>query len=104
MPPTYKQGTRHMMVTTPLGEDTLLLVGFTGIERMSGLYQFNLELVAKNTAKIEFDKILGQDVGVTMLINSATSANAAPGERYFRGICRRFAQGDRDEDFTYYRA
>ncbi len=99
----YKQGTRQMTVSTPLGPDKLLLIGFEGNEQISGIFNFRLELVAKNTTKIEFDKLLGKELAVTMLIDNE-SPGGEPKERYFRGICRRFAQGQRDEEFTSYRA
>ena len=92
-----------MTVSTPLGPDKLLLIGFEGNEQISGIFNFRLELVAKNTTKIEFDKLLGKELAVTMLIENE-SPGGEPKERYFRGICRRFAQGQRDEEFTSYRA
>src|SRR5215207_743453 len=101
---TYKQGGRPMLVTTPLTGDPLLLVGFTGVEQISGLYSFQLDLLAKNTTKIEFDKLLGKNIGVTMLIKNPAGGNAPPLERYFRGICKSLLQGHRDQEFTQFRA
>ena len=88
-----------MTVSTPLGADKLLLTGFEGTEQISGLFSFRLEMIATNlNAKdIKFDKLLGQELAVTMGMDDGK-------QRYFRGICRRFEQGDRDQDFTTYRA
>ena len=88
-----------MTVSTPLGADKLLLVGFEGTEQVSGIYSFRLDMVATNVnAKdVKFDQLLGKELGVTMVMHEGK-------ERYFRGICRRFEQGDRDKDFTTFRA
>src|SRR3954471_14014772 len=102
MATTYKQGTRQMTVSTPLGPDKLLLVGFTGTERISGLYSFELELIAENATAVPFDKLLGQELAITMLIDDGSDAATGHTQRYFRGICSRFSQGDRDEIFTTY--
>ena len=88
-----------MTVSTPLGEDKLLLVGFEGTEQISGLFSFRLDLVATNAnAKdVKFEDVLGKEMTVTMLMDGGKP-------RYFSGICRRFEQGNRDSDFTTYRA
>ena len=45
----YTQENRVMEVTTPLGKDVLLLVGFTGYEKSSpDLFSFQLDLFAEN--------------------------------------------------------
>ena len=99
MPEEYQQGTRPMTVSTPLGADKLLLVGFEGTEQVSGIYSFRLDMIATNTnAKdVKFDQMLGQELAVKMLMHEGE-------ERFFRGICRRFEQGDRDQNFTSFRA
>ena len=55
MPPTYLQANRSMTVTTPLGPDVLLLVGFTGYEGISQLFSFELELAAEDQSKVVFE-------------------------------------------------
>ncbi|MEO6784810.1 MAG: type VI secretion system tip protein VgrG, partial [Chthoniobacteraceae bacterium] len=88
-----------MKVSTPLGPDKLLLVGFEGKEEVSRLYSFRLEMLAANanSKDVKFDKLLGQELAVTMKMHGEK-------ERYFRGICRRIEQGNRDVEFTTYRA
>jgi type VI secretion system secreted protein VgrG len=101
--PKYTQANRLLAVTTPLGTDVLLLRRFTGEEMVSGLFRFELDLLAESTTTIAFDAILGQ--GVTVAV-------AMPGvsKRYFNGIVSRFAQGPRIPSaqgggtFTCYRA
>ena len=94
---TYQQAERPLTVTTPLGKDTLLLVGLSGTEAISQLFRYQLELVATNETNVPFDQILGKPV---------TAHIMAPGgdKRHVSGICCRFVQGGRDATFTSYRA
>ena len=92
----YTQQNRAMEVTTPVGTDKLLLIGFTGQESLSRLFNFHLDLIAENETDIAFDKLLGQKINVRLdLLNRE--------KRYFSGICNRVSQGERDEVFTHYR-
>ena len=93
-----------MTVSTPLGADKLLLMGFEGTEEISQLFSFRLDLIATNDTKIEFDKLLGQELTVTMQIQNEDPQSTDAKVRYFRGICRRFEQGNRGKEFTSYRA
>src|SRR5436190_11581373 len=97
MATTYTQATRSMEVTTPLGPDTLLLRGFSGSEAVSQLFHFQLDLLAENGKAIPFDKLLGQTVVVSLLVDAGK-------KRYFSGIISRFREGMPGEDFTRYRA
>jgi type VI secretion system secreted protein VgrG len=92
---TYTQSNRPITVTTPLGKDALLLVGFTGHEAISRLFSFHLELLAENKKEIAFDKLLGQKISVSL--------SHLDKKRFFNGICNRVSQGMRDETFTHYR-
>jgi len=95
-----------MTVSTPLGPDKLLLVGFEGTEQISGLFSFRLDLIAanSNSKDIKFDALLGQELTVSMRIQNESPQDTEAKVRYFRGICRRFEQGNRDLEFTSYRA
>ena len=94
---TFAATKRLWTVTTPLGgEDVLLLVGFTGHEGLSQLFQFHLDLVALNNKDIPFDKLLGQKVSIGLVLSNNKT-------RYFHGICSRVSQGVRDATFTAYR-
>jgi len=102
----YQQATRQMLVTTPLGKDKLLLAGFEGTEQISGLYGFQLDLVAANSdaGNVKFDKLLGQEITITLVIQDEDPESSSALQRYFSGICRKFSQGARDQDFTYFQA
>lgn len=99
----YTQSRRPMMVSTPLGANKLLLVGFEGTEEVSKLFTFRLDLLATNGMPVQFEKLLGQPMLVSVRIVNEGSDSAAK-YRYFSGICSRFSQGNRDNDFTEYQA
>ena len=102
----YKQTNRQMSVTTSLGADKLLLIGFEGSDQMSCLSAYRLDLAAANgnAPAILFDKLLGEEFLVTMWIENPDPNGVARTERTFRGLCREFSQGARDKEFTYYQA
>src|SRR2546426_616023 len=64
----YTQANRPLGVTTPLGEDALLLVGFQGHEAISQLFRFQLALLAAKETAIAFDKIVGQPATVKLVL------------------------------------
>jgi type VI secretion system secreted protein VgrG len=92
---TYIQADRPLSVTTPLGKDALLLTAFQGVEGVSRMFSYRLELLAENETAIGFDRLLGQRITVRL---------AMPGdeERFFNGLCKRVSQGHRDQTFTRY--
>jgi type VI secretion system secreted protein VgrG len=94
---TYTQANRPLAVTTPLGADALLLVGFQGHEAISQLSHFRLELLAPRQVYVPFDKLVGQPAAVRLSLPGG-------GRRFFHGLVNRFTQGGRDETFTHYRA
>jgi type VI secretion system secreted protein VgrG len=97
----YKQTNRSIQVSTPLGADALLITGFQGTEQLSHLFSVELKLIASNSASIDFGQLVGND----MLVRIATRGDGETSQwRYFSGICARFSQGDRNEDFTSYYA
>jgi type VI secretion system secreted protein VgrG len=90
----YTQQGRLIAIDTPLGDDVLLLQGFTGHEGISRLFSFHLDLLSDNNA-ISFDDIVGQNVTVSVTL-------ADQSERYFNGFVSRFAQSGADARFTHY--
>lgn len=97
MDASFTQENRVLKITTPLGKDVLLLQGFSGQEAISSMFQFHLDLLAENQRTIAFDSLLGQKVGVSLMLPAGK-------ERYFHGIVSSFSQGGRDQRFTRYRA
>ena len=90
----YSQENRLISLTTPLGEDKLLLAGFSGREAISRLFSFHLDLLTEQ-GPIEFSNIIGKNVTISI----AQSDNTP---RYFNGLVSRFAQSGADSKFMKY--
>lgn len=96
MSSTYIQKTLRLTVTTPLGENKLLLKAINGEEQISGLFHFQLEMVSEDQ-KLDFSGIVGKNVTVTLLLNDGT-------KRYINGIVGRFKQENSNVRLTTYYA
>jgi type VI secretion system secreted protein VgrG len=90
----YSQEERLIALTTPLGEDVLLLAGFSGHEAISRLFSFQLDLLSEK-GPIDFAAIIGKKVTLRVTQSDKT-------ERYFNGIVSHFAQSGSDLRFTRY--
>ena len=95
--PTYTQANSPLIITTPLGQDVLLLHHLRGQEAISQLFSFQAEFLTKLGTEVRFDQILGQKVTVEMRLLDG-------GKRHFNGIVKQFSQGGRDENFVNFRA
>src|SRR3984957_11316595 len=92
------EGNRYLYLTTPLGENKLLLSGFTGQEGLNKLFHFDLELLSDNTTTVDFDKLIGQKVSFGV---SGTDPQLAA--RDLHGIVIAFSQGRRDFNHTEFK-
>jgi len=93
----YTHAERPMRLTTPLGEDALLLAGMQAHEAISELFHFQLEMVAPNQNTVDFSRMLGAPITVEW--------DTGQGQmRYFNGITSRFSQAERTETMTRYTA
>src|SRR5262249_26546053 len=92
----YTQSERRIAISTPLGEDALLLRGFSGMEAISQLFRFELDLLSENPS-IKFQDIVGKNV--TVRIQDANGE-----ERHWNGFISRLAQGAQDRRLFAYRA
>jgi type VI secretion system secreted protein VgrG len=92
--PLYTQTGRLISLTTPLGDDKLLLTGFTGHEAVSRLFNFHLTTLSEDTA-IKFTQIIGQSA----TINVTQSDDS---QRHFNGIVSHFACTGKEGDMTRY--
>jgi len=88
----YVQDNLKLKVTTPLGDNKLLLRAFRGEERISGLFEFTLEMVSEDNA-IDFSAIVGKALTVTL--NLASGAT-----HYLNGIVGRFGQEETNQRLT----
>lgn len=94
MSPAYIQDNLKLKLTTPLGENKLLLRSFRGDEQISGLFRFTLEMVSEDNA-IDFSAIVGKPVTVALTLGNDT-------EHYLNGIVGRFVQEETNLRLTRY--
>jgi type VI secretion system secreted protein VgrG len=91
----YTQQNRLFSVKVDgLGDDDLLLAGFSGNEAISRLFSFYLDVLSQN-GPIDFSKVLAKSAAITL-----KQADGTP--RYFHGFVVRFIQTGIDAQFTYY--
>jgi type VI secretion system secreted protein VgrG len=99
----YTQDNRLISVTTPLGKDILLLESFSGVEEVSRLFRFDLEMLAESKTAVKFDQLLGKALTVTVLLPDGT-------KRYISGICDKLTESEEvvaaqgEQNFIRYRA
>ena len=90
---TSQEG-RLISITTPLGDNVLLLAGFSGHEAISRLFSFHLDLLTEQ-GPIDFTKIIGKNVTISVMQSDNTP-------RYFNGMVSRFSQSGGDTQFMLY--
>lgn len=90
------QKNRPIKIATPLGKDILLFYRMTGSDRLSDLFEYDLELLSEYP-DIKPEQLLGSNVTIAMALEDGE-------HRYFNGYVTRFGcYGNRDV-FSYYRA
>jgi type VI secretion system secreted protein VgrG len=92
--PLYTQEGRLISLTTQLGDDVLLLTGFTGHEAISRLFCFHLTALSENDS-IDFSSIIGTNV----TINISQQDNS---KCYFNGIVSQFICTGKESDMGQY--
>jgi len=90
------QADRRIGVSSPLGEDVLLLRRMTGKEELGRLFQYDLELLSEDGA-INLDDILGQVMTVRLSIGDET-------QRFWSGHVASFRQVGTHGDMHRYEA
>lgn len=91
----FAQGDRALSISTPLGQDVLLLRELNGVEGISRLFEFQLDVTTASYEKVPFEDLLGQRISARI---------EAPDEKpvYFSGMVKRVSQGDTsDEDVGF---
>lgn len=90
------QSCRNIKLTTPLGDDALLLQRMTGSERLGRLYEFQLDLVSEERQRLDVNKLLGESVSITFDMPNDEC-------REFNGIVTRIAHvGERNRQAMYH--
>jgi type VI secretion system secreted protein VgrG len=95
------QTNRALKIDSPLGPNKLLLASFTGVEEISRLFGFQLELFSESQL-IAADAIVGKPIGFSIDYNVDRTIT----QRYFHGRVSRWSAGawDQDKKIRKYRA
>lgn len=93
----FKQDERLLIFTSPLGKDVLLPEHLAGMEGISELFFYQLDVVATTDVKVDPKKIVGQKVTV------AIQATDSGTQRYINGFVSGFETNGGDEEFNNYR-
>jgi type VI secretion system secreted protein VgrG len=80
----YTQTGYTFTITTPLGDDMLLLEAFEGEEQISGLFEFRVDMDSEH-GDLDFTQVVGQSVTIT-------GADKDGSQRNFNGIVARMVQ------------
>lgn len=91
----YTQDNQGLKVTTPFGDNILLLQSVRGEDRISGLFHYQLEMISEDP-ELDMATIVGQPVTVTAMTSDS--------EYFLNGICTRFVQAGTSARFTTYYA
>ena len=92
----FTQENRRLKILTPLGENALLLEGFSGYETVSQPFQFELSLLSENRS-IAFNSVVGKTAAVVLELTNGST-------RFIHGIVNSFSQGGSSGYFTHYHA
>ncbi len=97
------QAGRLLELSTPLAADFLLIKRLRAQEGLSQLFRYELEILHEETAHgniptpVDPASVLGQSMTVSVRQRDTT-------ERHFNGICVDFTQGNRNNQYSKYRA
>ncbi len=94
----YTHKSRLLSLTTTLGQDTLLVDGFSGREAISSLSEFEFDLLSSPDTPVSPPSLIGTRVTLGI------AYNAGGDQRYFNGIVRSLALVAGDTEFLVYRA
>jgi type VI secretion system secreted protein VgrG len=93
---SFIQANHYLSISTPLGENKLLLRRLHGEEGVSRLFRFFLDLDSEDPS-LDFSKIVGKSATVTIVLADGS-------KRYINGIVGRFVQAGADDRFVHYHA
>src|SRR5580698_2325629 len=94
----FGQINRLLNFTSPLGADVLLPERLSGMEGISELFDYQLDLLAETSTSVDPTKIVGQKVCLGI------QADDSGTERYINGIVASFEMTGGDNEFNTYRA
>ncbi|MFC5699307.1 type VI secretion system Vgr family protein [Pseudomonas sp. GCM10022186] len=88
------QNTRLVQVSSPLGENVLVLQSLDGSEELGRIFQYELELVSEDPA-VKFDQLLGKPMSLALELHDGS-------RRHFHGIVSRCSQSAGNGQFAGY--
>jgi type VI secretion system secreted protein VgrG len=107
MPEPITQANRLMQLTTPAGEDVLLIYSFTGYEAISRPFRYVLELVAdrdnRKDTQVHPHQLIGQMFTLQIKLDSPGTYSPL-GPKLITGYCESFSTGMIDDEFAHYTA
>ena len=91
----FKQENRLLGITTPLGDNKVVLASFTGREELSRQFNFHLELIS-HEPDLDPSSLVGENISFWV-------KHGKDEKRYFNGFVRRFSKGLWNGKFRRYR-
>ena len=88
------QDNRSVKITTVLAENTLLFSSLSGTERLSHLFNYNIEVASEDLA-IDLNSLTGTDITVELELPLG-------GHRYFHGFIAQCSQIESSHEFAKY--
>lgn len=96
----YTQAKKSISISTPLGDDVLLLTAIAGSEHISELFEFDLETLSESH-NLEANKLIGKAVTVNIHDKNGRFFNGYVNELQLGGIIKiGTAKGHRQYNFT----
>jgi type VI secretion system secreted protein VgrG len=96
--PGFAHTNRLLSFTSPLGSDVLLAERFSGVEGVSELFRYDIELLADAATSVDPKNIVGQKVCLSI------DADGSGTQRYFNGIVASFETAGSDAELNSFRA
>lgn len=97
--PNITQEHRLLKLTTPLGEDKLLIRSIDGMEGISQLFSYRIDAFAPNEEVVDFSRLIGQPACVRV---NMVHGEAGEITRAFHGLIQTFTRGARGDFNTGY--
>jgi len=89
----FRQDTRRGRLSTVLGPDVLVLLGFSGTDRLNDLFEYHVEALSTDHA-VDFDSLLGTHATFTI--------TTPHGERHYDGIIEQAESMGVEKDGFHY--
>lgn len=93
---SYTQSNRILAFTSPLGANTLLAMRFSGVEEISELFRYTIDVLADSSASIDPVALVGKRCTLDMQVTDDGT------KRHFNGIVSSFASTGGDTFFHSY--